>query len=189
MSSVMDKILRLAADHRRAEAVAAHEQRVLAEAAVAVTNTLQAQQAIQLIAREIQQQAHARIAGVVTRCLSVVFEEPYEFCITYVARRGATEAVITFVRNGVAVDPLTAAGGGVVDVAAFALRLAALILSRPPVRRVLVMDEPFRFVSRQYRSRVRALLSALAVEMNVQFIIVTHFEDLAGIGTTVIFGG
>jgi len=66
----------------------------------------------------------------------------------------------------------------VVDVAAFALRLSALMLSRPARRRVVVLDEPFKFVSAGYRDRVRAMLENLAPDLEVQFIFVTHIDEL-----------
>jgi DNA repair exonuclease SbcCD ATPase subunit len=76
------------------------------------------------------------------------------------------------------VDPITASGGGIIDVASFALRLACLCLSKPPLRRVMVMDEPFKFVSEQYRARLVELLERLAKDMGVQFIMVTHIKEL-----------
>ena len=135
----------------------------------------EARQVIQVAAKEVQSQVHSRISGIVTRCLRSVFEDDaYEFLISFEMIRGKTEARLTFVRDGIEVDPLTASGGGVVDVAAFALRLAALVLSRPQRRRLLVLDEPFRFVSKEYRPRVASLLETLSTEMDIQFILVTH---------------
>lgn len=142
------------------------------------TDAQEAQRIVQLVSQTVQQQAHDRIASVVSRCLETVFEEPYEFRIVFEQKRGRTEASLVFVRDGHPVDPMTACGGGVVDVAAFALRLSCVMLSRPAVRRVLVMDEPFRFVSVDYRGRVRRLLETLSEEFGMQFILVTHMPEL-----------
>lgn len=130
------------------------------------------------IAQHTQQQAHRAIAGVVSRCLAAVFDNPYEFVIHFERKRDKTEARLAFVRDGVEVSPLDAAGGGVVDVAAFALRLAAIVLHQPPVRRLVVLDEPFKFVHADNLPRVRALLDHLAAEMGIQFVLVTHLEGL-----------
>lgn len=138
----------------------------------------EAQQIIQDIAKTIQQQAHEQIAGVVSKCLSSVFDEPYEFHILFEKKRKRTEARMVFLRDDVEIDPLTAAGGGVVDVAAFALRVACMVLSRPPLRRTMVLDEPMKFVSAEYRSRVRVMIESLSQEMGVQFLIVTHIREL-----------
>lgn len=89
---------------------------------------------------------------------------------------------MVFIRDGQEIDPMSASGGGVIDVAAFALRLACLLLATPRPRRLLVLDEPFRFVSAKYRPKIRALLLQLSEELGVQIILVTHITELQ-IGT------
>lgn len=130
---------------------------------------------VQQVAQTVQQQVHNQIANVVSHCLSAVFDEPYKFCILFERKRNRTEARLVFERNGIEVDPLTASGGGVVDVAAFALRLSCMMLHKPVLRKILIMDEPFKFVSENYQDRVRILLETL---MGVQFIMVTHIPRL-----------
>ncbi len=132
----------------------------------------------QCVAEQVQTQAHAQITGVVNRSLQAVFDEPYIFKIKLEKKRNRTEAALVFERNGLDVDPLTASGGGVVDVAAFALRLSCLMLSRPKVRRILILDEPFKNLSKEYRPRLRQLLTALCDEMQVKILMVTHMKEL-----------
>lgn len=139
----------------------------------------QAQEVLQLLAQAVQQKAHERIAHVVSSCLSAVFDDPYTFHIEFERKRGRTEASLRFRRRGLEVDPLTASGGGVVDVAAFALRIACLVMHRPRLSRVLVLDEPFRFVSAQYQEGVREMLEQISTEMKVQILLVTHQENLS----------
>lgn len=138
-----------------------------------------AQSILQQVAQSVQQQAHDRIASVVSRCLQAVFDEDaYEFRIHFERKRGRTEARLVFIRNGHELSPQSGSGGGVQDVAAFALRLACLMLRKPSGRRLLVMDEPFRFVhSPVYRERVREMIETLAEEMDFQFVISTGCED------------
>lgn len=143
--------------------------------------SLEALQICQVTAQAVQQQVHSRLASVVCRCLSTIFDEPYTFDLRFEMKRGRTEAVLVFIRDGIELrNPQDEAGGGVVDVAAFALRLAALMLARPQSRRVLVLDEPFRFLSAEYRPRVSALLTTLAAELGCQIIMVTHIPELTG---------
>lgn len=125
------------------------------------------------VASRIQSKASDRIAEVVTKCLAI-FEEPYRFLIKFDRKRGRTEARLVFERDGLEVNPLTASGGGVVDVAGFALRVACLVLSRPRVRPLLVLDEPMRFLSPEYGGKGRVLIKTLARNLGVQFVIVTH---------------
>lgn len=174
------KLDRLLAQHDQAAAQVHRERQALKEAKGRVKTLLQAQQIVQVVAESVQKSAHAQIASVVTRCLQAVFgEEAYVFKIHFERKRGKTEARLVFERDGQDRDPLDATGGGVVDVAAFALRLACLVLTRPQRRQLLCLDEPFRHLSREYRPAVRELLQVLAKEMHVQFVIVTHAPDLA----------
>ena len=138
-----------------------------------------AQEVLQLLAQAVQQQAHAKISEVVSSCLSAVFDDPYEFKIVFERKRGKTEAQLRFTRRGLDVDPLTASGGGMIDVAAFALRVACLMLHRPRLSKILILDEPFRFVSIQYQENVRSMLEQLSNDMDVQIIMVTHNRNLS----------
>jgi len=142
-----------------------------------VEDVLEAQGMAQQVAQTIQQHANNQIAGVVTRCLQAVFDEPYIFHIDFERKRGRTEARLYFEKDGHELDPMSASGGGCVDIASFALRLSCLALSRPSLRRLIVMDEPFKFISVEYRDNVRVLLQTLAKEMKFQFILVTHDDE------------
>lgn len=140
---------------------------------------LKAQKVVQEVAEAVQRQAHRRISSVVTRCLEAVFgDDAYEFQVKFAQKRGRTEAELVFCRGGVEVDPLTASGGGAVDVASLALRLACLRLARPKLRQFLSLDEPLRFLSRDYVGRAGKLLQALCDE-GLQVLMVTHNRRLA----------
>ncbi len=156
------------------------EKECLTEAKQHTLDVQQAQKIVQELAEQIQHQVHARIAGVVTRCLKTVFEEDApEFRISFVQRRGRTEADLRFVRNGNEYEPKGASGCGAIDVAAFALRLVALLLKKPAGRRLLIFDEPMRFLNgERYQERVAELIQSLADEFKVQFIIATDDEFL-----------
>ena len=152
---------------------------MLAEAREQVENILAAQQLVQLVAQDIQQRAHQQIAALVTHCLKAVFgEEAYIFKINFERQRGKTSAHLLLERDGLEIDAIDAAGGGVVDVTAFALRLATLLLARPKRRQVLILDEPFKMLSREYVPKVRDLLLALSQDLGVQILMVTHNEEL-----------
>ncbi len=135
----------------------------------------QAQTITQQIAQMVQQQAHQRIEGVVTKCLEAVFGDEYGFKIHFERKRGRTEANLLLLRDGHEIeDVLNSDSGGVIDTAALALRLSSIVLSKPRLRRIMIMDEPFRNLDMQNRERMRMLLEELAKDFKVQFIIVTH---------------
>jgi DNA repair exonuclease SbcCD ATPase subunit len=112
----------------------------------------------------------------VTNCLQSVFGEIYEFAINFTESRGKTDAKIVFKKDGMEVNPLKSCGGGVVDVAAFALRLA-FVSTQPKIRRVIIADEPFRFVSQKYRQAVADMMVELSSKLDVQIIQITHIEE------------
>lgn len=157
----------------------ANEERFLKDAEGHLTRAQDAQEILQRVAQAVQQQAHNRISEVVSSCLRAVFpDDPYEFKIVFERKRGKTEANLRFTRRGLDVDPLTASGGGVVDVASFALRVACLVLHRPRLSRLVVLDEPFKFVSADYRENVRGMLEELSQDLKLQIVMVSHIEEL-----------
>lgn len=135
---------------------------------------------VQVVAEQAQSQAHAQLAGVVSRSLEAVFDDPYEFVIQFDKKRNRTEARLTFTRKGQSLDdPLAEAGGGCIDIAALALRIACLLLERPAKRRVLIADEPLKAIhGDDNRKRAAALLVSLADELDVQIIMATGLEWL-----------
>lgn len=180
-SNIGKRITEMEAERKRALTILKEERKQLSEARRQLENALEAQQFIQTVAQQVQQQAHHQISSIVSKCLKTVFDEPYEFNIRFETKRGKTEASISFVRGGLVLeDPPNESGGGVVDVAAFALKIAALILSHPPKRRVLILDEPFKNVSsaNQYLDKIPELLQCLSEELNLQIIMITHIDEL-----------
>lgn len=149
-----------------------------------LTNVEQAQNITQTVAQTIQQQAHKKIAHVVTACLKIVFDNMnYGFRIDFERKRKRTEAKLVIMRDGHDVkDPLDSESGGVLDVSSFALNLSALMLSKPAVRRILIMDEPFKYVSPEYRNNIQQMLDKLSKDFNIQFIMVTSHQSQISIG-------
>jgi DNA repair exonuclease SbcCD ATPase subunit len=178
LRTLKPKVQQLIEQYNQSEQRVRDERRALASAKAKVKATLQAQDIVQRLAQSVQENTHRQVASVVSKCLSAVFEEPYELHILFKRKRGKTEARLQFIRNGKPFTPLTATGGGVLDVAALALRLACIIGTRPAMRRLLVLDEPFKFVSKEYRPLIRKTIETLAKETNTQFLIVTHIRRL-----------
>lgn len=167
------------AEYAAAQAAVRTEKAALHEAEAHSRALTEALVLAQEVAAAVQEQAHAKIADVVTRSLEAVFNSPYQFKINFEQKRGRTEAALVFERDGLEVDPMTASGGGVIAVAAFALRVSCLMLSQPPLRRVLLLDEPFSHLSEEYQPRVRVLLEMLAKDLEIQFILITHLKEIA----------
>ena len=133
---------------------------------------------VQTVAQATQEELTYRLSFLVTSALKAVFPDPYDFKIQFEIKRGSVEARMFFVRNKEEIDPMTSSGGGVVDVASFALRLSCLLLSKHPLRKTIILDEPFRFVSTDLQPKIGELLNELSVKLGIQFLIVSHEEEL-----------
>lgn len=155
------------------------EREALRKAERTVSDLMEVHDFYRSIAQGLQQRAHKKITRIVTKCLRGIFgDDAYAFKIHFEQKRNRTEARAVLIRGDKEYTPLRSVGGGVVQITAFALRLAFLVLSQPKLRPVLFLDEPFNAVSKAYRSRIRELLETLSDELGVQFIIVTHIDEL-----------
>lgn len=183
LSKCQQKLSKQTVEYNLACAGVKQERRRLRGAKTKRAAADEAQQLAQHVAQAIQQQAHKRISEVVTRCLAAVFgDDAYEFDIQFDRKRGKTEARMRFLKDGKERHPLRASGGGMVDCASFALRLACIILTKPKTRRLLVLDEPLKWVNgEEYQQQVGRMFEVLAKEMQVQMIIVSD-DDWLRIG-------
>jgi len=183
------QIDRLLLERENAQKALDHDIREFNAATAEFVAVDEAREVAKSVAAKLQQKAHDSIASVVSRCLSAVFDDPYEFRIDFVEARGKTEARLQFIRDGLKLeDPLNEVGGGVIDVASLALRVACLLLSRPQLRRVLILDEPWKNIRGEgNRRRTREMLLRMADDLKIQFIINTDI-DAYRLGTVIELG-
>jgi hypothetical protein len=178
--STQQRVGRLVSEYEHAKRSVGERRQDLKRRKRELRDSLRAQEVLQEVAKQVQQQAHEKIAGVVTKCLAAVFPDPYVFEIVFEKKRGKTEVHFEFVRRGLRLKPQDGVGGSVLDVSAFALRLACLGLQRPVRRKAVFMDEAFGGVSGRQgnKDRLRDLLEVLSAELGFQVILVTHDPDL-----------
>lgn len=132
---------------------------------------------IQQAALQTQETLKIRLTAIVTTALRTVFiDKDLAFSVRFESKRGRTEAVLEVGENGIFTDPIEGHGGGVVDVVSFALRAAFWSISR--TRSVLILDEPFRFLSRDLQSSAAEMIRTLSDKLGLQILMVTHVEEL-----------
>ncbi|NMC60074.1 MAG: hypothetical protein GYA51_11955 [Candidatus Methanofastidiosa archaeon] len=139
----------------------------------------QAREIVRSVGLATQKSLQYHISDITSLALEAVFPDPYELKVEFVERRNKTECDLKFVRGDMEIDPLTASGVGAVDVAAFALRIASWSMARPRTRNVIILDEPFRFLSENYQEQASTMLKELSTKLGIQFLVITHEMTLA----------
>jgi DNA repair exonuclease SbcCD ATPase subunit len=133
-----------------------------------------------VVAEETQKKIEYQISNLVSLALSSVFPDPYEFKLRFVMRRNKTEADLLFIKRGNEGKPIDVSGGGALDVASFALRIA--VWSIKPTNNVIIQDEPFHFLSRNLQAKCSQMIKMINQKKisgkRLQFIIVSHIPEI-----------
>ena len=142
-----------------------------------------AQTFLQKVAQETQEHLKFKIEDIVNLALETCFPHEYSFRLNFNISRGKTEAELVFLSqlSDRPIDPMNASGGGVVDIACFALRIASYVLEQG-IDNVIVLDEPMKFVSKDLLNSAGEILKVLSTKLGLQIIMVTHenkFIDIA----------
>ncbi len=129
---------------------------------------------VQTVAQQTQEELKYQISELVTLALQAVFEDPYEFNIDFVLKRNKTEAELSFMQKGEKIDPMTGSGGGVLDIAGFALRITLWNLHRPKLDNMLILDEPFKHL-KGIDDNIRAIqmVKELSDKLKLQIIMIS----------------
>ena len=117
------------------------------------------------------------IESMVTTALQAVFEEDYQFVIDFDIKRNKPEAKISLKLRGEETDPKDSCGGGVLDVASFALRVVFWSIENQKSSNVIILDECFKFLHGKMENASQ-LLKKLSKDLNIQFIIVSQLDEL-----------
>ena len=146
----------------------------------------QAQAFLQKVAQDTQSQLKFQIEDIVNLALETCFPNEYEFQLQFNIARGKTDAELVFLsqKTGRPIDPMNASGGGVVDLTAFALRIASYALEQG-VDNVIILDEPFRFISRDLQARAGEILKSLSTKLGLQIVMVTHIGQMIDVADKV----
>jgi len=131
---------------------------------------------VQEVAQNVQSQLSSTIDNIINLGLSSCLPE-YTFHMEYVPSRGKTEVQFNVMKDGKLIDPMSQCGGGLVDILCFCLRIAVYSISS--INNVIVLDEPFKYVSKSLRPLVADLMTTLSEKLDLQFLYVTHIEELS----------
>ena len=144
-----------------------------------VKDSEDAQRIIQYVAKQTQQQLEFRVSAPVSAALAGIWDNPYEFALRFVEKRGQTEANLIFSRAGVEYkDLIFSGGGGEVDAAAFGLQIAAWSMGK--TRPFLLCDEPLKFLKSRngvYEERGAMMIKEISKELGLQILMISHIPQ------------
>ena len=139
-----------------------------------------------LLAEAQRKEMEQKVEGLVDYGVQMVFGPHYRFKVVSEFKGKSVRTEFFILNDGLQLPILDATGGGVGDVVAFLLRVVMLCLVRPVQRRVLVLDEPFKFVSAAHFQTLGELLRELTAQLGIQLVMVTHKVELVEPATTII---
>lgn len=139
------------------------------------------QRTVQYVAARVQTGFGNYVGAIVTKALHHVFPDRRKdsFVVRFRENRGKTECPLLLrTEAGEEAHPYDCAGGGVWDTLSYALRPAMLVLEQPAPSRLLILDEPFKFLhGASVRRRALRMLYNTSKALGIQTIIV-HQSDI-----------
>lgn len=147
------------------------------------TYAQEAKAILQVAAKQTQRNIEIHFSDLITKALHIVFDSPYTFVPEFVERRNKTECDFWLVKDDNKLKPKFTVGGGVLDIVSFALRLSYWKLEKSSP--VLILDEPFKNLSRNLLPKAVQMLKYLSETFKIQMIIVSHSPEIIDIGDAV----
>lgn len=178
-----DKIADLKGQKKAVENQITDMETVLDETALNIDGLTKAREFFQHQADIAQKEIVDTISNLISMALADIFPDPYTCVIETGIKRNATEANILFEKDGMRLEPKDSVGGGPIDVASFAGRVAFVHLSGDS--KVIIGDEPFKFVSRDLLDRCPEMLKTLT-SLGHQFILISHLPEVIEAADTII---
>lgn len=133
----------------------------------------------QEVSKIAQDQLTNKLNDVVTTAIQTVFGDAWEFKMILEPKNNSIHAIPTFYKNGEEESPKVSQGGGLASVASLALRVALLTLKKDPTP-IILLDESFGAIGAGDIDRTCELLKSLSTKLGIQFILVTHKEEIRG---------
>jgi len=122
-----------------------------------------------------QKQLEYHLAEQVSLAMEAVFDDPYRLTVNFLEKRGKTEVELLFTRRDMEFPPIGSAGGGAIDVACLALRIAYWAMRQDKkVRPLLLLDEPFsQLKGEDANRRALAVVREISKSLGLQIITVS----------------
>lgn len=136
---------------------------------------------LQKLSEGQREKAKIRLEELGTQALRYSLGDDYRMIITVEGTKSRPKASVKVLTEstGVLTDPISENGGGIVDIISIALRLVVLQSYDPPIEGPIILDEPFKMVSKEYVPMLSEFLKKISADFGRQIIMVTHNDYLA----------
>lgn len=140
------------------------------------------------VGEETQQEVKQYIEDSVTFALQTVYGSEYHFVVLFhYDNRDQTEVKFFLSKNEKLYEPRKdTISGGATDICAFSLRMVLYTLEDPDPSPILILDEPFKNVSKGYLPFVSEMIKELSNMLNLQLIISTHTDEIIDLADNII---
>lgn len=128
-----------------------------------------AQAFIQDVAKNTQEKLRYNIVDIVNLAINACFPN-IVFDLLFGISNNRTNVKLLYKKDGYDVDPMNGSGGGLVDLTAFALRIAAWKISHTD--NVIILDEPLKWLQpKELQIEAFNIIKMLSKKIGIQFII------------------
>lgn len=141
----------------------------------------QASLILQKLSEKQREVAKTRLEELGTQALQYSLGNNYRMVIELSESRKRPQAFLYVIddNKGIKTSPLDDNGGGIIDIISIALRLVVLQAHEPTIDGPIILDEPFKMVSKEYIPMLSDFLKKISNDFGRQIIMVTHNEFLA----------
>ena len=136
---------------------------------------------LQKLSEKQREIAKMRLEELGTQALQYSLGSNYRMVIELSESRKRPQAFLFVIDEdkGIKTSPLDDNGGGIIDIISIALRLVVLQAHEPAIDGPIILDEPFKMVSKEYIPMLSDFLKKISNDFGRQIIMVTHNEFLA----------
>ena len=131
---------------------------------------------LQIVSANYRDQLCNLFTSLVTEALTSIFERDIKFKITLSSYRKEPAVDVSVIENGLEIDPQKSCGGGLNDIISFVIKVIFIHLKK--TSKIIILDEPLKFLSRDYVEQSSNFIRDISKRMNIQIIIVSHKPDL-----------
>lgn len=144
-----------------------------------ITHSNKARDLILKVSQETQRIVEIKITNLITTAIQEIISPEYECRVDFDLKNNQLIADVWVVKNEKESEPMFGHGGGVVDIFSMSSRLSLWSLSPEGMRTrpILILDEPFKFVSEAFHNNVSTVLNKVKNKLGIQIIMTTHIKE------------